>query len=695
VRWSISSFQRPGRAAALGVVLVAVLLRALDLGLVPELRLRVFDLEERLWPRSGDQARVVIVDIDEKSLAKYGQWPWQRSRVAKLVQRIADGHPRVLGIDIVFAEPDRLSPPEIARGLPDLPTPLAAGLARLPPSERDLASAMQAVPTVLAVAQGNEETTAASSPMHPAPIRQAGNNPAPFLIAYKSLLQSLPELSSAAQGAGAIAAEPDDDGIVRRTALAVSHEGTIIPSFALEVLRVAGAEGSIVIDTGPFGIEDIRIGGIAVPTDKRGRAILHFAPPLPRYISAAEVFNPDFDLAELRSQIVLLGVAGLGIADLQPTPLGLVQGVDIHAQLIESMLLGALLHRPPYLDWVETALTLAAGLAAIWLLRYERPAHAAGVALAMVAGLIGFELLSFGFAGLLFDSTFPALTMLAAFGVMLVGTLRAAEAELRRHREATQRFEGELAAARAIQMGLLPRRFPAFPDHPEIDICARIEPARIVGGDLYDYLLIDQDRRLFFAIADVSGKGAPAALLMAATKEVIREAVLKYGVALERLLAEANQKTAIASTGLEAEGGVFVTAFIGVLDLRSGEITYASAGHDSPFIVGRDRGLRQLMTEGGPPLGAVDDFLYPIDRDRIAPGEVLLLYTDGVTEAENADHTLYGRDRLAEALAKAPTNHARNLVEAVIDDVHNFVGQAEQADDVTVLALRRANGAAA
>ena len=109
---------------------------------------------------------------------------------------------------------------------------------------------------------------------------------------------------------------------------------------------------------------------------------------------------------------------------------------------------------------------------------------------------------------------------------MLVGTLRAAEAELGREREAKQRFEGELAAAQAIQMGLLPRRFPAFPDRRDIDIYARIEPARMVGGDLYDYLLIDGSSRLFFLIADVSGKGPPAALLMASTKEVVREAVL-------------------------------------------------------------------------------------------------------------------------------------------------------------------------
>ena len=124
-----------------------------------------------------------------------------------------------------------------------------------------------------------------------------------------------------------------------------------------------------------------------------------------------------------------------------------------------------------------------------------------------------------------------------------------------REREAMQRVEGELAAAQAIQMGLLPRRFPAFPDHPDIDIYARIEPARMVGGDLYDYLLIEGSSRLFFLIADVSGKGIPAALLMAVTKQVVRDAVLTFEPALDRILAEANRKLAAASAELQSEGG--------------------------------------------------------------------------------------------------------------------------------------------
>jgi adenylate cyclase len=694
VWWGTSLLRGPGRAAALGVVAAALLLRGLDFGIVAEPRLRVFDLAERVWPRSSDRARVVVVDIDEASLARYGQWPWPRTLVAALVRRIAQGQPRVLGIDIVFAEHDRLSPPEIARELPGLPAALAGELEQLPANERDLAEAMRSVPTVLALAPDREDAASSPNLMHPAPIRQKGDDPTPFLINYRSLLGSLPDLGSAALGAGSIAVEQDADGIVRRVSLAVGDHGTIIPAFAVEVLRVGGAARSIVIDTGSRGVESINIGGLEIPTDRRGRAIPHFAPRLARFISAADVLDPDFNPGELRSQIVLLGVAGLGMTDLQRTPLGLlVQGVEVHAQLIESMLLGALLHRPPYLDWIELVTALMAGLAAIWLLRYDRPRRAAGITLALVAGLFGFELAAFGLAGLLFDGTYAALTLLVAFGVMLVGNLRASQANLRREREEKQRLEGELTAAQAIQMGLLPRRFPAFPDRPEIDLYAYIEPARMVGGDLYDYLLIDQDRRLFFVIADVSGKGAPAALLMAATKEVVREAVLKFGTALDRVFAEANRKTASANDDLESEGGVFVTVFAGILDLATGEVTYASAGHDSPFVLGSGKSPRQLDTAGGPPLGAVGDFAFPVDRGRIEPGEVLLLYTDGVTEAENADRALYSRQRLAAALAKAPTVNAQSLVRAVIDDLRRFVGGAEQADDLTLLALRRVAGA--
>jgi len=356
-----------------------------------------------------------------------------------------------------------------------------------------------------------------------------------------------------------------------------------------------------------------------------------------------------------------------------------------------------LLRLPPGGGWTELALALLAGFVPILVLRYETLIIAVGGTLALVAGLLAGEFALFRFAGVLVDGAYPSLTAVLTFGVMLAGNLRAAQlarrrlaALLEREREERARVDGELAAARSIQMGLLPRRFPVFPERRDLDLFAFIEPARTVGGDLYDFILVDRDR-LFFLIADVSGKGVPAALVMALTKEVIRDAVLRHGAALDRVLAAANDRTASASADMAREGGdmMFVTAFAGMLDLATGELAYASAGHDSPFVIAAGAVPRQLATDGGPPLGAVEGFAFPLDRDRLEPGAVLLLYTDGVTEAENAERKFYTVRRLTEALATVAPSSAEAVLKGAFDDLRRFVGAAEQADDITLVALRR------
>ena len=690
----------PGRLAALAILAVATALFAAIPQQLDDLRLHGFDAAQRLWPQSAETPIVQIVDIDEESLRRHGQWPWPWVLVADLVQRIGEGKPRALGIDILFPERDRFSPPYLAESMRGLPPAAVEALAGLPSSEARLAEAIAAVPTVLAMGP-SEEAPAPGGIRRPSLLLQSGAPPHQFLAEHRSMIRSRAELGQAARSQASIGVDPDRDGVVRRVPLLTLVEDQLVPALAVEVLRVAAGAPTAVVTTGPGGVEHVSVArAFTAPTDPRGRANLRFAPTKARYISAATVLDPAFDTRQFTGQIVLLGVSGLGLVDRKATPLGVTEGIEVHAQLIEALLDGALLQRPPSAYWIELALVLAAGLAATLLIRYERPAVAGAVCVGIGVALLGGELALFGLAGRLIDAIYPALTLAATFVAMLVGNFRASQAarrrlaaELEHERELKARLEGELAAARSIQMGLLPHHFPAFPERGDIDLFARIEPARDVGGDLFDYLLID-NRRLFFFIADVSGKGIPAALFMAMTKEVVRDAAARHGAALDGLLGEANAKIAAASNELVDEGGhlMFVTAFAGVLDLGSGEVVYASAGHDSPFVVQDGRGLRQLDTQGGPPLGAVEDFRFPLDRDRLEPGAVLLLYTDGVTEAQDAAGALYSARRLADHLAGGPAATARSAVDAAFDDVRRFVGGAEQADDITVLAIRRLAG---
>jgi adenylate cyclase len=692
--WLRSILFAPGRIAAFGLLLLLLALRVWDPLLVETARLRGFDLMQRMMPRGYAPAPVRLVVIDEASLAQHGRWPWPRALLARLVDRIAAAGASVLALDLLLVEPDGLSPQRIIETLPDPTDELAATLRRLPDGDAALAAAMRRVPTVLGLGTSVDADPAVHGPLRLSPVATAGGDAQQFLPRYPALLASRPELRAVERGRGALAAEIDRDGVQRRLPLFVVAEDKLVAGFAADIVRVADG-GNHLLRVGRFGIEAASVGRREVPVDARGRAYLHFAPAYDvRYVSATALLQGTADPQALRGTVALLGLTGLGVVDVKQTPLGLMNGVEVHAQLVESLLADSLLRRAGYLDGAELLLVLIAGLVVIIL-----PQRRAVVAIAGLAGvvllLLGGELAAFR-AGLLLDGAYPALAALACFGVMLSGNLRATEqarrrlaAELQREREAKARLEGELNTARAIQMGLLPRRFPGLPDRRDVETYALIEPARTVGGDLYDLLLLDE-RRLFFMIADVSGKGVPAALFMAMCKEVLRGAAYRHGEELDQAFAEANAKIAAASNDIMVEGAsmMFVTVLAGVLDLETGLLVHASAGHDAPYVLKHGQPPQALTSAGGPPLGAVDDFPYSVESYQLAPGDLLMLYTDGVTEAEDRAHAFYTVQRLEAALAALPALSAKDAVETLRQDLRRFVAEAEPADDITMLAVR-------
>jgi adenylate cyclase len=690
-------FRTPGRGFALVILGLLVLARALDPVFLQTIALRGFDREQQIAPRAYQPLPVRIVAIDEKSLFRYGQWPWPRTLVARLVRQVAEAHPRVLGVDIIFAEPDRLSPGKLVDAVPELPAPLAHELSLLPANEAALAAAFKAVPVVLGIGASDKAEPAAHGPSRNTIIRESGADPRPFLIAYPYLLRSVPELTAVARGQGSVLDNPDPDGITRRLPLFIVSHSQLVPALTLEMLRVALEAGTLGILTAQDGVQGGSVSSAFIPTDARGRVYPHFTPSYEiRYISAADLLDRSYDPAALRGGLVLLGVIGQGLIGERQTPLGLMASVEVQAQLIECILTGHLLRRPAKMDWIEIALVLAAGLITIFALPYRRPRIASAAFVVLILLLSGAAFGCFRLFNLLVDAVYPSLSSIATFGMMLGASLRAAEAarrhlavELEHEREIEARLEGELGAARSIQMGLLPHRFPGPPERSDVELFALIEPARMVGGDLYDFLLLDS-RRLFFAIADVSGKGVPAALFMAMTKEVLRDALARHGEALDRVFAEANAKISASGSDMADAGGnmMFVTAFAGILNLASGVITYVNAGHDSPFLLRAATEPMELTGEGGPPLGTIEDFQYPVERHQLTPGDLLLLYTDGVTEAENKDASFYTATRLKLLLRSVPSVSAKALVEFVSEDISRFAAGAEQADDITLLAVR-------
>ena len=251
--------------------------------------------------------------------------------------------------------------------------------------------------------------------------------------------------------------------------------------------------------------------------------------------------------------------------------------------------------------------------------------------------------------------------------------------ELKRTTIARQRIESELAIARSIQMGMVPKIFPPFPERSDLDIYAVMRPAREVGGDLYDYFI--QEEQLFFIIGDVSGKGIPASLFMAVIRCLFRS-IAHQEQTPDAIVRRINSSVLDTNT----QDGMFVTLVVGILDLRSGGLAFCDAGHN-PFIRKDRAGTSFVKMLPNIPVAVLNDFPYKTEYMDLND-TTLFLYTDGVTEAENEKQELYGNQRLLMTIAEASEVTSAELMRHVTDSVERFVGNAEQSDDLTVLAIR-------
>ncbi|MGD9656408.1 MAG: CHASE2 domain-containing protein [Methylocystis sp.] len=483
------------RAYLLALVAAAALIlpwgvaqpRALD-----DLRNFVFDTFQRLAPRSYDpETPTRVVGVDEKSLKAYGQWPWPRARLAELVDRLRELGAASIAFDFIFAEAERAGAIQFLDAIPDARARAEVGklVAKMPSGDQLFAEALTKAPATLGVTL----TDAVVAPLAAkSGLVTAGDDPAPFLVSFAGAVGPERRLAEAAKGLGATNWLPDHDQIVRRVPLVARAGDVIMPSLALEALRVAQGESAIVIRSSnasgqtafgkQTGVNAIKVGAFEIDTGPNAEVRPRYSHrAAARDISAKDVLDGLVERDEIEGRIIFIGALATGLGDVRATPLEPVApGVDVHAQIVESIASGALLARPDWAPGLEFVAAALAFLLIMGLLYVAPPLVSAAVAPLLVVGLFAGAFYLFDRHGLLLDPAYPSLAIIGGYLVGAV-TLWRAETSARRHvRQAFGKFVSPAVVDRLAE-------------HPD---------RLVLGGETRELTVLFSDLRNFSRISE-------------------------------------------------------------------------------------------------------------------------------------------------------------------------------------------------
>lgn len=523
--WLRKLIGREGRGAmlprllGLAVLLALTLLKYSDPLPLERLRHAVFDRYLAAKPRPVGEQPVLIVDIDDRSLQALGQWPWSRAAMAQLVDRLREAGAATIGFDIVFPEPDRLSPARLAETLPGLTPEMRALLAAEADNDRVFAEAIGRARVVLGRSGfGQAQGRAAEDP--PVPLAMIGGDALDLLPSYPDMVRNLPLLEAPAAGLGLFSVLPEADGIIRRVPTAFAVGGSPRPALAVEVLRVATGGDALAIKRDSAGISGLVIGGHLLPTERDGRLWVHYTPHDPsRFVSAVDVLQGKVAPERIRERIILVGTSAVGLQDLRPTPLEpAMAGVEIHAQVLETVLAGAVLVRPHLALGAEVL--AGAGLALLIIvlvpLLGPLPVLGLGIGLATLTLWLGWHL--FASQGILIDPVYPLLVAACVFITQVFANYWREERQKDAIRAAFQHYLAPSLVERVVQQPELLR----------------------LGGETRELTILFSDVRGFTSVAE-SYRDDPQALaaLMNRLMQPLSEAIIAEGGTIDKYMGDA------------------------------------------------------------------------------------------------------------------------------------------------------------
>jgi adenylate cyclase len=429
------------RLLCLALLLGIAALRVVDFAPIEELRVRTFDFYQRFDPRVKTARPVTIVDIDDASLKKLGQWPWPRTQIADMVINLANLGAVAMAFDVVFSEPDRLNPEVAANTMRYLDDATRRKLRELPSNDQVLADAIRRARVVL----GETGLAAVISDVDKdlpftgfATRGETAGAPEPVFYQFPGLLRNVPALEKVAAGRGLLTIVPERDGIIRRVPMMLQAQGHMMPALSLEMLRVVSGSSTVLAKYDRNGVKSIALRGFDIPTDKFGELWVHFAPVDESiYVSAASVLDGTAPIDKIRGKLVLIGTSAVALNDIKTTPVSAAMpGVEIHAQVLEAALTKAVLSQPNDALGIELLAAFVLGILVIMFATNLGPVTLVGVGALFATVLVGASWYFYREYRLLIDFTYPLLSTTAIYLTLIFASFVREQAQRRQIRSA-------------------------------------------------------------------------------------------------------------------------------------------------------------------------------------------------------------------------------------------------------------------
>ena len=662
------------------ILVLLILLKSFNPNFIKSISFLSFDLYQKVVPLTKQDSEVIIIDIDEKSLGKFGQFPWSRSVFAKIIENVNQASPKAIGFDVFFSEKDKQSPEEIIKSYNILSGDVINYLTNIKGHDERFRKQLENSKSVLAVLGSDVSSHSSYDRKAKARFLSKGGDPQKYTFNYPYSIGSLEKLEKSVKGLGSISFLDQTDGIIRSLPLIVRFNKKIYPTMGLEMVRVGLNQKNLYVELDEIGIKRVSVRPHKILTDPNGIFWIRYKQPLKsQYISASSVFEGNFDKSRFENKFVLIGASAQGLFDLVKTPIGItLPGVEVHANVIENILDKSYLLRNPNIYVFELLFSIIVACVTFFLSQKLKPKYSLSIFFVSLITviIIGFSI--FILRSELIDISYPifmlTITFLTGLYFRFIEENKIALENLQK--EAKLLKERELAGG--VQKSL-------FPDISKFEnfVYARNIPARDVSGDYFDVISVGQDE-YYFTLADVSGKGVKAGMYMAKASSTFRT-LSNLSFPLEKVVYLVNNEIVEAKFK-----GMFVTAVFGKFNVKTKEVTFVNAGHESIMVVDKDKNFEFIKSEL-PPIGIIKYFAESMVKSKTINlnEKSLIVYTDGVTEGYLENGQELGAEGVERIVKGIDDITPKKIVDSISSELNWGIDKLR--DDITCLALNLNN----